>query len=407
MHFKILNYLVLKINNWVMYNERRETIDKIFKSHNLSAIIFWRPDELVLMLGYMPLWGLSVLVYTADHEPVLFVPELEPEDLLPKGITIKTFPWGAKNCTDPWNVLYKEIRKILQQKYLLDKPVSFIKSIGGAAPCRMSGEQPPLPVGFTKKLCELSDVGFKEADLDLIGLYQYKTHQDVVGLKLAHRVAAVGVEVFYQQAKIGVSESKLAALIEYSIQEKIGQNDISFARAWPMIQSGINAANGGKYNKTTGKIIANGEFILLEMGICVNGYWADISRTTIVGEITEIQQNIFETVTAAQQVAIKMLKPGIAMNAVDGASRKYIEEAGFGEYFNHALGHQVGFRYHDPGSNLSPHCNDMLQEGMVLTVEPGIYGVALNGGVRIEDNFLITANGCQLLSDYPRSLRGN
>lgn len=390
-----------------MYNERREMIDKIFMLHNLSAIIFWRPDELVLMLGYMPLWGLSVLVYTADHEPVLFIPELEPEDLLPKGITIKTFPWGTKNCTDPWNVLYKEINKLLQQKQLLDKPVSFIKSIGGTAPCRMSGEQPPLPADFKKRLGELSNAGFKEVGSDLLSLYQYKSALDVEGIKLAHSVAAVGVEVFYQQAKIGVSESKLAAMIEYAIHEKIGQNNISFARAWPLIQSGINTAYGGKYNRTTGKIIADGEFVLLEMGLCVNGYWADISRTTITGEITEMQQHIFETVSAAQQVAIKMLQPGIAMDMVDGASRKYIEAAGFGEYFNHALGHQVGFRYHDPGSNLSPHCNDILQEGMVLTVEPGIYGVKLNGGVRIEDNFLITANGCQLLSDYPRSLRGN
>ena len=186
-----------------MYNERREMINNIFKSRNLSAIIFWRPDELVLMLGYMPLWGLSVLVYTADHEPVLFVPELEPDDLLPKGITIKTFLWGAKNCTDPWNILYKEIKKLFQQKHLLDKSVSFIKSIGGTAPCRMSGEQPPLPADFTEQLCEISDASFKEAGSDLLNLYQYKTSQDVEGLKLAHSLAVVGVEVFYQQATLG------------------------------------------------------------------------------------------------------------------------------------------------------------------------------------------------------------
>lgn len=174
-----------------------------------------------------------------------------------------------------------------------------------------------------------------------------------------------------------------------------------------MIQSGRNTANGGKYNRSTGKIIADGEFVMLEMGLCVNGYWADITRTTITGEINDMQKSIFQTVSQAQQIAIKMLKPGTAMNDVDSVSRKYIEEAGFGEYFNHALGHQVGFRYHDPGSSLSPNCTDVLQEGMVLTVEPGIYGVELNGGVRIEDNLLITANGCQLLSNYPRSLRGD
>ena len=76
-------------------------INGVLQFHDLSAIVFWRPDELVLMLGYMPLWGLSFLVYTADHKPVLFVPELEPEDLLPRDIIIRKFPWGVKNCPVP------------------------------------------------------------------------------------------------------------------------------------------------------------------------------------------------------------------------------------------------------------------------------------------------------------------
>lgn len=382
-------------------------INSILQSNDMSTLIFWRPDELVLMLGYMPLWGLSFLVYTADSEPVLFVPELEPEDLLPIDITIKRFPWGVKNCTDPWNILYKEIREVLHQKHLLNKPVSFIKSIGGTAPCRMSGEQPPLPADITERLCEVSDVGFTYTTLDLLLLYQYKTAIDIKGIKLAHKVAAIAVNVFYKQVKVGITEAKLAAMIEYSVQEMIGQYDISFARAWPMIQSGKNTGYAGKYNRTTGKIIVNGEFVILEMAICVNGYWADITRTTITGEINNLQLEMFEVVKKAQQIAIEMLKPGIVMNQVDAASRTYIENAGFGPYFNHALGHQVGFRYHDPGAGLTPKCVEVLKEGMVLTIEPGIYGVELNGGVRIEDNVLITANGYEILSDYPRSLRGD
>ena len=389
-----------------MYKERSEMISGIIKSHDLSGLIFWRPDELVLALGYMPLWGLSVLVYPADDEPVLFVPELEPEDLLPANIKIKTFPWGAKDCPDPWNVLYKEIKEVLLQKHLLNKPVSFIKSIGGTAPCRMSGEQPLLPADFTECLCSLSETGFKDATEDLLRLYQCKTPADIAGLKLTHRVAAVAVNVFYQQVNAGITESKLAALIEYAVQEMIGQEEISFARAWPMVLSGENTSNGGKYNRTTGKVIVSGDLVMLEMAVCVNGYWADITRTAISGVASDLQMEIFETVKNAQQIAIEMLRPGVAMKEVDGAARKYIEEAGYGAYFNHALGHQVGFRYHDPGAGLSANSNEVLQEGMVLTVEPGIYGVELNAGVRTEDNILITKNGYEILSDYPRNLKG-
>ncbi|WP_316838200.1 Xaa-Pro peptidase family protein [Pedobacter nutrimenti] len=390
-----------------MYKERSEMISGIIQAHDLSALIFWRPDELVLMLSYMPLWGLSVLVYSADHEPVLFVPELEPQDLLPSNITIKTFPWGVKDCADPWGILYNDIRELLQQKHLIKKPVSFIKSIGGTAPCRMSGEQPPLPADFTERLCNLSDTGFKDTTTDILSLYSYKTAADIVALRLTHRVTAIAVHVFYQQVNTGITESKLAALIEYAVQEMIGQHNISFARAWPMVLSGENTANGGKYNRTTGKIIASGDLVMLEMAICVNGYWADITRTAICGEASDLQLKIFETVKNAQRIAIEMLKPGVAMKEVDAASRNYIEAAEYGAYFNHALGHQVGFRYHDPGATLSPNSTEILQEGMVITIEPGIYGAELNGGVRIEDNVLITKDGYELLSAYPRSLKGD
>lgn len=390
-----------------MQNERKEMISSIFRSHDLSALIFWRPDELVLMLGYLPLWGISVLVYTQDHEPVLFVPELEPKDLLPDNISIRIFPWGLIDVADPWSNLYAEIRDVLKQKNLLQKPVSFIESIGGTAPCRMSAEQPPLPADFTERLREVSEAGFRSITSNLINLYQYKALSDFKGLTLAHQVAAVAVCVFYRKIGVGTTEAKLAALIECAVQEMIGQNQISFAKAWPMVQSGENTKNGGRYNLSTGKPIASGELVLLEMAICVNGYWVDITRTAICGEPNNAQLKIYETVSKAQQIALKMLRPGVMMKEVDKASRMYIEKEGYGKYFNHALGHQVGFRYHDPGAGLSPGCTETLLEGMVLTVEPGIYGNELNMGVRIEDNVLITKNGYHLLSDYPRSLTGD
>ncbi len=390
-----------------MNTERRNMANNILQSFNLSALIFWRPDELVLMLGYMPLWGISFLVYTADNEPVLFVPELEPEDILPTGIAIKTFPWGNIGFSNPWNILYDEIKKVLKQKHLTNKPVSFIKSIGGTAPSRMSGEQPPLPADLTKSLSTLNDAGFKDTKGAILGLYQFKTDADIAGIKVAHHVASIAVDTFYKSANPGISESSLAAKIEYAVQETIGQKNIGYARAWPMIQSGINTASGGKYNRTTGKIIAKGDWVLLEMGICVNGYWADITRTTITDQVTDLQWDIFNTVSNAQQSAIDMLRPGVVMCEVDAKARKCIAAAGYSHYFNHPLGHQVGFRYHDPGVGLSPDCIEVLQEGMILTVEPGIYGVDLNGGARVEDNVLITANGCEVLSNYPRGLKSN
>ena len=384
--------------------QRKRMLDAILKQNGLGALLLWRPDELVLAIGYMPLWGLSFLIYTADDKPVLLVPELEPEDILPKNITIKKFPWGDMFCEDPWKVLFDKISETLIEKKLHHLPVSFIKNIGGTSPCRMSGEQPPLPADLTDSLSAITEAGYKDVTQDLLRLYSYKTTEDIQHLKLTHKVGAQGVKTFYENLKPGITEAELAGLIEYEVQRMISQEEINFSKAWPMVQSGSNAAYGGRYNKSTGRKFQNGEMVMVEMGLCVNGYWADITRTGQTGQIDVQHKQIFYTVLEAQQKAIAAMKPGIRMGEIDKIARKHIEAGGYGKFFNHALGHHVGFRYHDFGPTLSPGSDAVLEEGMVLTVEPGIYDEEINCGVRIEDNVLITESGTQILSDYHRLL---
>jgi Xaa-Pro dipeptidase len=384
--------------------QKRQMLLQITRQHSLGALIFWRPDELVLTLGYMPLWGLSFLIYTRDDEPVLYVPGLEPDDILPSGIEIRRFPWGRMDCADPWGYLYAEIKVLLRKKGSHKYPVSFIKSIGGTAPCRMSGEQPQLPGDLIDQLESVSEAGYKDVSASLLKCYLYKSEEDVRRLKVVHEITSLAVNTFYDLVQIGKTETEVAAAIELEVQQCTGKNDIQFAKAWPLVQSGVNAAFGGMYNRTTGKVLQRAELVLLEMSICVNGYWADISRTASTGEISGQQQLVYDTVLKAQHLAISLMKPGIAMHEIDFAARKYIEEAGLGHLFNHALGHHTGFRYHDPGAALSPGSTGVLEEGMLLTVEPGIYGQEIKGGVRIEDNVLITKDGCQVLSDCYRGL---
>ncbi|MFN8561249.1 MAG: M24 family metallopeptidase [Anaerolineae bacterium] len=101
------------------------------------------------------------------------------------------------------------------------------------------------------------------------------------------------------------------------------------------------------------------------------------------------------------------MKAGASAQAVDKVARDYIAERGFGRYFEHHLGHHVGFRYHDPGAALAPNSEFALQPGMVVTIEPGIYGQELGAGCRIEDNVLVTESGGEVLSTAPRSLDGS
>jgi Xaa-Pro dipeptidase len=381
--------------------QRKQMLQQIINQHKVGALIFWRPDELVMTLGYMPLWGLSFLVFTADYEPVLFVPETEPVDILPKHIKIQTFPWGNMACANPWNDLYSQIKLLLKEKKLQQLPVSFIRSIGGSAPCQMAAEQPPLPPDLIEKLSAVCEGGWINATSGLLMLYSFKTKTDIEKIKLTHQIAAIAVNTFYKLAIPENTEADIAAAIEYEVHKCINMPKIYFSRAWVMIQSGPNAAWGGKYNRSTGRSVQGGELVMMEMGICVNGYWADITRTAKVGDVSIQNNKIYDLVYESQKLGISMMKPGVKMSTIDEAVRKKIKEAGFEKFFNHVLGHHVGFRYHDFGPLLSPASDADLKEGMLLTVEPGIYGEDINAGVRIEDNILITADGCEVLSSYP------
>ncbi len=379
---------------------RKKMVDELMHERQLGALIFWRPEELVMMLGYYPLWGISFLIYTNDEKPVLFVPVLEPKDILPSGIEIRTFPWGELTSSNPWDILFEEIQKLLNEKNISEKSISFIQERGGVTPCRMSGETPQLPVNLIGSLLKINNGKFKESDTQLLGLFEFKTEDDLKGIRLAHKVVGKAVAIFNKNAIPGMTEARLAALIEFEIALAMENSAISSSKGWPQVQSGINVVNGGRFNRSTAKIINNGDHVMLELAACVNGYWVDITRTVQVGEVSEQQNEIYKTVSEAQQFAIQAIRPGVLMKDIDAIARTHIEKAGYGKYYNHALGHHVGFRYHDAGQGFSPFSSGVLQEGMVLTVEPGVYGEELKSGVRIEDNLLVTKDGYKLLSNY-------
>jgi Xaa-Pro aminopeptidase len=165
-------------------------------------------------------------------------------------------------------------------------------------------------------------------------------------------------------------------------------------------------ASGGRgalpHGKASEKRIKKGELVVVDMGALLNGYNSDETRTFVTGRPTPKQKEVYGVVRDAQSAAIEKVRPGVKASAVDLAARGVIGKAGYGKYFGHGTGHGVGLDIHEsPG--LGPTSKDVLEEGMVITVEPGIY-IPDWGGVRIEDMVLVTKNGAELLTSTTRDL---
>lgn len=151
------------------------------------------------------------------------------------------------------------------------------------------------------------------------------------------------------------------------------------------------------YGVAADRVINTGDLITLDFGAVYKGYHSDITRTFCVGQASDKQREIYDIVLNAQLAGIEAVRPGLSGKDIDTVARNIIDQAGYGQYFGHGLGHGVGLAIHeDP--RLSPsNVNILMQPGMLVTVEPGIY-IPGWGGIRIEDIVLVTAVGCQVLT---------
>ncbi|MHC5540086.1 M24 family metallopeptidase [Singulisphaera rosea] len=148
--------------------------------------------------------------------------------------------------------------------------------------------------------------------------------------------------------------------------------------------------------------IGDADFVLVDWGATGHPYKSDLTRVLVTGKVTSKFEKVYRTVLEAQGRAIAAIRPGVKADAIDAEARSVIEDAGFGRFFNHGLGHGLGLEIHE-APRLRKESDVTLQPGMVITVEPGIYLPGW-GGIRIEDDVLVTPDGCEVLSHVPKSL---
>ena len=219
---------------------------------------------------------------------------------------------------------------------------------------------------------------------------------EVAAMRRAVAVAEQAMHQLLPAIKVGQTEKQIAAMLVQELNAAGGQG-VAFG---PIVSAGPNGAS--PHAVPTERPIQNGDTLIIDWGVLVDDYPSDITRTFAVGEISAELQRVYEAVRASNEAGKAASGPGVSGQTIDRAARAVIEDAGYGAYFIHRTGHGLGLEGHEYPSIVEGE-TEGLPEGAVFTVEPGIY-LPGRGGVRIEDDLLITADGYESLTSFPRHL---
>jgi len=225
-------------------------------------------------------------------------------------------------------------------------------------------------------------------------LRMVKSDWEVAQIKAAAAIADQALKQTLPYFKAGVSERDLALELEFRMQ-KLGSEGMSFATILMFAER--SALPHGSPSERT---LKEGDFITLDFGAVVNGYRSDMTRSYVLGKASSKQTKIYQSVKNAQQAAMDLLKAGVNCIDLQNTSQQVLDNSGFGEWAGQGLGHGVGLFLHEQPF-ISKNCNHVLEPGNVITIEPGIY-IPDFGGVRIEDDILITQNGYEVLTHAPK-----
>lgn len=358
---------IRKLSEWL----KEENID--FTFINAVPNIFYFSG-----VSCKPYERLFCILVFQEKKPVIVCPQMDLEHV--KDYTQDFEVIGYNDNENPWQLIEKNLlnKEIIPKKFAVEKELlSYF---------RVEKLQGLFPTAQVVPIDE------KISSLRLI-----KDEEEIKKMSESARWADYAVKLGLAALEEGRSELEVVAIIEYE-QKKKGIKEMPAA---PMVLFGENSsfAHGYPGNNRLKK----GDFVMLDLGVKMDGYSSDITRTFVFGEESNQQREIYEVVLEANLKAIEKCQIGSVIGEIDKASREVIEKAGYGKYYPHRVGHGIGLEGHELPS-MSSNNTDTLKEGMIFTIEPGIYIPGI-GGVRIEDEVVITKEGPELLTKYPKDLQ--
>lgn len=381
-------------------NERLEKLQGKMIKEGLAALICKLPENVVYLTEYWPHHGFSFVVFPQKGKAQLFVPEVEEEYTYPEWAEVSTFGWGLLKDGD----LYENYRRLLGGTYknlgLSGKKIGVEQSFEVTAPTYRAAE----PVIPGKPWHDLMSEIFHDCQIVDINAFlsearSIKTSYELGKLRIANEIAEMGIQYGIDNLKPGITEAEVGAMIEFKIRASgPGHKGARLVRAFAEVGAGpVGSTKGTLLIPSTAYQLQHGDFVMIELATDVDGYFSDLTYMAVVGGPNQRQKEVYNHLLEAQLAAAHTLRDGAGFVDPDVAARKVLSAAGLEKYFVHITGHGVGHRYHEFIPFLMPGIQGVLKEGMVTSVEPGVY-IEGFGGLRIEDNIAVGRDGPIFLS---------
>ena len=378
--------------SWPRDDAKLERVRALMAEQDLDALVVRAPDNVLYLTNFWGMKGYDACVFPREGAPVLVCLEASEEDATRTAWTRDVRFFKGYDEADPRPPVAR-VLELAREAASAYGRVGIERSLGTQASDRMVGE----PTTFTAEWFSAFGESFDAAPL-LATARGVKTGQEIERMRLANDIAAAAMEHCKLVIDAGMTEAQIGAEWEGFVHgEGTGwEGKVELALGFSLVWSGPGIKT---FTATTSRPVVEGEPTLFEIWVCADGYWCDHTKNLVVGELSPMYRELERGLMSVYDDAVDFARPGASLAELDRRVREGIAAIGFAGQPSHPICHGVGARAHEP-----PYAHQAgggeLAAGMVLAIEPGCY-IEGGGGLRVEDNFLVTDTGAEKLSPFP------
>jgi Xaa-Pro aminopeptidase len=378
--------------SWPRDDAKLERVRELMAEEELDALVVRAPDNVLYLTNFWGMKGYDAVVFPREGEPILIALEASADDVERTAWTSGVRFLKGYDDGDPRPPIARTLDLAREAARHFDR-VGLELSLGTQASDRMVGE----PTTFTRDWFDAFPNAVDATPL-LARARALKTAQEIERIRLANDLCAEAMDHVRGHLRAGMKASEAAALWQgYVHGAGTGfRGQVDLALGFSLVWSGPGIRT---FTATTSGPVVEGEPTLFEIWVCVDGYWCDHTKNLVLGELSPRYVELEQQLTEVYDAAVAHCRPGASLPELDRLIREGIATAGYPGQPTHPVGHGVGARAHEP-----PYAHQAgtgtIEENMVLAIEPGIYWEG-GGGLRLEDNFLITTDGAEKLSAFP------